>query len=102
MFLQTSNIQMQDRKNLYYYFENNQVTFQERNILYLNQQVIFQISFHRDLLPHLVIFQIKFSGSTTSLSKTVSRFTGLKAKFSKALLSGLILLVLYVLIKIFN
>ena len=42
--------------------------FQERNILYLNG------------------FSNKFSsGSTTSLSKTVSRFTGLKAKFSKAL-----------------
>ena len=38
------------------------------------------------------------SGSTTSLSKTVLRFTRLKANFSKALLSRVISLVLYVFI----
>ena len=37
-----------------------------------------------------------------SLSKTVPRFTGLKARFSKALLSEFSSLVFYVLVKIFN
>ena len=32
---------------------NNKVTFQQRNTLYVNRQVVISISFHWDLLLHL-------------------------------------------------